>query len=294
MENSTAEMSCFARAFHFKNNQHHIFADEYAEKILGEEYELISQSIKQGITFFVPSFNGDAEEGLRDVVDGQLSPSVLGRSAYCEKMLKNEVRLGCRQYVIFACGHDTFAWRNRNPELSIYELDRPQVIEDKKKRIDKAKLELPSEYIPCDLSDESWKSLLLKGGFKVESKSFASLLGITYYLEKYELEKLIKSISEIMIEGSALCFDYPSEKEGCEAKINRDLAREAGERMKAKYSYSELEKLLEDCGFAIYEHLNSVEMTEQYFSDYNSSNPKNMIKAPEGVCYVLAVKKLFI
>ena len=117
MDNKTAKVSCFARAYHHKNNQVRIFGDDKAEKMLGEEYEQIAQHMKNGISFFLPDYQGDSEEGLRLIVDRQLSPSVLGRSAYCETMLENEKRLGCRQYLIFAAGYDTFAMRNTDTAL---------------------------------------------------------------------------------------------------------------------------------------------------------------------------------
>ena len=34
-------------------------------------------------------------------------------------------------------------------------------------------------------------------------------------------------------------------------------------------------------------------MTNTYFDDYNTLNPNNKIIAPKGVCYCLAVKKIF-
>lgn len=164
MNNMTSKISCFARAYHYRKKSIQIFSDSKAEKLLGEDYDLIAEHMKNGIGFFVPGFSGDIEEGLRLIVDEQLSPSVLARSAYCEKMLENESRFGCRQYVIFA----------------------------------------------------------------------------------------------------------------------------AGEQMKALYSFHELELLLQECGFLIYEHLSDIEMTEQFFYEYNQAVPEKRMKAPKGVGYVLA------
>ena len=96
MESITAKVSCFARAYHYKNSASTIFADTAAEALLGQDYDRIAESMTQGVGFFLPGFNGSPEEGLRLIVDRQLSPSVLGRSAHCERMLKNEIRLGCR------------------------------------------------------------------------------------------------------------------------------------------------------------------------------------------------------
>ena len=162
MENITAKVSCFARAYHARNNTTHIFADTAVGLMLGEDYDRIAQSMTQGIGFFLPGFKGSPEEGLRLIVDRQLSPSVLGRSAYCERLLENEARLGCRQIVVFASGYDTFAIRSGNASLSVYELDLPEVLADKKQRIENAGLTSRAIYVPCDLSDGSWKDHLFK------------------------------------------------------------------------------------------------------------------------------------
>jgi methyltransferase (TIGR00027 family) len=291
MENITAKVSCFARAYHYKNSTSPIFADTAAETLLGQDYDRIAESMTQGVGFFLPGFNGSPEEGLRLIVDRQLSPSVLGRSAYCERMLENEIRLGCRQYVIFASGYDTFAIRNSNAALSVYEIDLPEVLADKQRRIEKAGLESRVVYVPCDLSETSWKDQLTDSGFRRDQKSFGSLLGISYYLGKDEFRSLLEMLGGTMSEGSAICFDYQSREESPETATNQALAQGAGEQMKAQYDAQEMEALLEECGFLVYEHLDHTEMTNQYFSDYNHRNPEHSMKAPMGVCYVLAVRK---
>ena len=291
MENMTAKVSCFARAYHYKNNAVHIFADEAAAPLLGAEYDQIAESMTQGIAFFLPGFKGSGAEGLRLIVDKQLSPSVLGRSAFCEKMLENEMRPGCEQYVIIASGYDTFALRNKETSLSVYELDLPEVLKDKEKRIENAGLTSCAVHVPCDLSEAGWMKNLLEKGFNPDRKSFGSLLGISYYLDRTEWGRLIQSVSSVMPKGSAICFDYPSVHESRETKVNKALAGGAGEKMKALYSYEEMEALLAESGFLIYEHLGHDDMTRQYFSAYNASAPENTMTAPEGVEYILAVKQ---
>ena len=291
MDNLTAKVSCFARAFHYRNNSAHIFADPYAGALLGTDYERIAQSMAQGVGYFIPGFSGSAEEGLRLIVDRQLSPSVLGRSAFCERSLANEQRLGCRQYLIFASGYDTFAIRNRDESLTVYELDLPRMLADKQTRVEVASLASRAVYIPCDLSETAWPDRLADRGFMRGSKSFASLLRISYYLDKDAFRAILKTLGGVMPEGSAVCFDYPSSDCGREAQTNRSLAQAAGEPMKAQYTHTEMELLLQECGFLIYEHLDHKEMTGQYFSAYNSRCPAHKMEAPEGVCYALAVRK---
>ena len=94
-----------------------------------------------------------------------------------------------------------------------------------------------------------------------------------------------------MMEGSVICFDYPSDEDSMESKTNRQLAASAGEQMKAVYSELEIKELLSGCGFEISTHLNHEELTKQYFQAYNQYNEANDIKAPVGVGYILAQKK---
>lgn len=289
MKYITAKVSCFARAFHHRENTFHIFDDTAAEALLGDDYSRIAQTITDGIGFFLPVFRGKPEDGLRLIVDRQLSPSVLGRSAFCEKMLETEKRLGCGQYLIFASGYDTFSLRNTDARLSVYELDLPEVLEDKKKRIENSGLESCAVFVPCSLTETKWTARLLESGYRPKKKSFGSLLGISYYLTKSEFRSLIRSIGSVMTAGSAACFDYPSVDAGTEAEKNRTLAQGAGEPMKSLYSYTEMEALLSACGFHIYEFLDSAGMTGRFFSDYNKCVPERSLCAPEGVCYIHAV-----
>lgn len=288
MENLTAKISCFARAYHYKTNERPIFGDSAAAALLARDYDAIAAHIAQGIQFFAPGFTGSADEALKIAVDGQLSPSVLGRSAFAEQCLTNEARLGCRQYVLFAAGYDTFALRAPVQGLRVYELDQPGLIEDKKRRIERSGIEEKAavEYVPCDLTDAGWTTLLRVAGFRPGDKSFGSLLGLSYYLDSESFRVLLRSISDLWSDGSAICFDYQTTDGSGETRRNEQLAGAAGESMKAKYTAAGMEKMLADCGFLIYEQLDDEEMTKRYFAPCRGD-----MRAPKGVNYVLAVKK---
>ena len=288
MENLTAKISCFARAYHYKTNERPIFGDSAAAALLARDYDAIAAHIAQGIQFFMPGFTGSADEALKIAVDGQLSPSVLGRSAFAEQCLTNEVRLGCRQYVLFAAGYDTFALRALVQGLRVYEMDQPGLIEDKKRRLERSGIEEKAavEYVPGDLADAGWTTLLRGAGFRPGDKSFGSLLGLSYYLDSKAFRVLLRSISDLWSDGSAICFDYQTTDGSGETRRNEQLAGAAGESMKAKYTAAGMEKMLADCGFLIYEQLDDEEMTKRYFAPCRGD-----MRAPKGVNYVLAVKK---
>jgi len=64
------------------------------------------------------------------------------------------------------------------------------------------------------------------------------------------------------------------------------MAQAAGEPMKPGYSYEELERLLAERGFLIYEHLTTADIEERFFSDRS-----DYLHAFEHINYALAVKK---
>ncbi len=293
MENLTALISTFARAYHYKNNKTPVFADSLAERMLtDEEYAGISLNMTQGISYFAPGFTGTQEEALCYIVDHQLAPSVLARSAFCERGVDNAVRTGCGQVVVYACGYDTFSLRTEYQSLNVFELDKPEVMADRKARIQQAGLKpiCPVVSVGCDLSDPSWKEKLTSAGFDPKKLSFGSLLGISYYLSKEDFRQLIQMISSIACEGSFICFDYPLSEGGMESRRNEELAQAAGEEMKAKYTYDEIKEMLSDAEFLIHEHMDDREATALFFADHNLACEKHAMKAPEGVGYCLAVK----
>lgn len=293
MDHMTAKVSCFARAYHYKNNTTWIFKDEVASILLGEaQYDAIATNMAEGIKFFAPNFEGDHKQALELIVNNQLAPSVLGRSALNEAHLWNEYRLGTKQYVLFAAGFDTFAFRSNCLDLRIFELDLPEMIEDRLAHEEKGGLGRPANrsMIACNLSEDSWKKLLMESGFQSQQKAFGSLLGISYYLSKNAFDQLLGNISEIFATGSAICFDYPAAEGSDETLKNEELAKAANEEMKAKYSFAELESMLATHGFAVREHLDSDEMTTAYFCSYNAGVHRQM-SAPKGVGYFFAVKQ---
>jgi len=277
--------------------------DDYlAKNILTQsEYEQIASNMSKGIKFFNPSFKGTQEEALRWIVDNQLSPSPLGRAAFAEKALANAVKIGAKQYLIFAAGYDTFAYRQPDwaSKIQIFELDHVLMSSDKQKRIQSVATEISSNlhYVSVDFTENGWKGKLLTcSAFNQRNISFCSLLGISYYLSKQVFTHTISIISSVVPKGSSIIFDYPDEetytqKAGERAKRQVAMAGLANEKMLASYSYLEMEKLLGDSNFLIYEHLTPEQITEQYFKTYNQLNSEHPITAFDNVNYCLAVKQ---
>ena len=288
-KNMTALVSAFARLYHIKNSNIKIYNDMYAEKIITEdEYYEISTNMKNGISFFNPNYKGT--DPLKMIVNNNLAPSVLARSIFNEYHLFNEINLGLKQYILLASGYDTSAFKVNN-KLKIFELDKKEMIEDKLNRINNAKLDITNiTYIKTDFNSD-WISDLTINNYNLNEKTFCSMLGISYYLDKETFKNTIKQLSNIIPKGSTILFDYPNTFETKKEKLNQQLAKGANEEMKSVYSYKDIEKIAEDSNMLIYEHLNHNDIDNTYFYDYNTLNPNDKIIAPIGISYVMLVKQ---
>ncbi len=302
----TALVSAFARAFHFENNAQCIFEDGLAKQLLSpQEYAGIGQHMAKGIGFFNPALaNSPAEEALRWVVDTHLSPAPLARGAFGENSLAVAVGIGAKQYVLLGAGYDTFAYRQPQwaEGLHIFEVDHPATAADKQRRLQSSALNIPNNvhFVSADFNAEGWTQALTgHPAFDATALTFCSAMGLSYYLSEWAWASLLQTLSTALPAGSSLVFDYPDENSHTEhagerAKRQAMLAKAANETMHPGYSYSQMEKLLANWGFLIYEHLTPADITQQYFKHYNQANPAHPMEAFDNVNLCLAVKNVGI
>lgn len=288
-QNMTALVSLFARAYHQKSKDIKIFDDPLSTKLITKkEYEMIRLSMSQGISFFNPNFKGSKEEALKWIVDHQLSPSVLLRSAFCKEAIEEMKEKGCKQYLDFASGYDSFAYYYQN-QMHVFEIDKKEVIEDKRQRCKDVDIE-NIQFLSIDLGKDNWINRLLESTYQENQLSVCSLLGLSYYLTHDQFKRLLKEISKHMIKGSRLVYDYPSYQESDETRKSEVLAKEVNETMRAKYSFEQLKEILDLCHLKIVRH-DDYRITLDSLIHYNEYYKDNPIIAPKGVCYCVAEKE---
>ncbi|MDF2859125.1 MAG: hypothetical protein K0Q87_4976 [Neobacillus sp.] len=297
----TSLISAFGRAYHSKYDTPKIFNDFIADDLITEEeFSDISKNMIQGIPFFNKEisqrFKDDPDEILKWITQVQLSPTPLARAAYCEKVLLNEVMLGVKQYVILGAGLDTFCFRH--PELydrlEIFEVDHPTTQAFKKTRLKDANYQIPDHlhFVSMDFTEEFSVQNLVKEGFMTSKKTCFSFLGVSYYLTKEENANLINKLFSKVPEGSSIVFDFADEKlfeeKGISNRVQNmvQMAAATGEQMKSCFTYNEMEKMLENAGLLIYEHLSPLSINNQFFQ-----NRTDYLSAFETIHYIHAVKK---
>lgn len=294
----TALMSAFARAFHAENEPHPVFRDDLARALLtDEEYTALQGYILRGAPFLAPDLAAEKHEPhtlLRALVNDQLAPSPLCRAAYTERALRTAARTGIAQYVILGAGLDTFAFREpafpaRHP---VFEVDHPLTQADKLARIRRAGWAVPDNltFVPVDFTRDDLAARLTAAGFDPQAKTFFSWLGVTYYLDAAAIDATLRALSTFCAEGSTLVFDYPDEQffTAPERRVQNTLriAEVGGEPMRTALSYTQLEKLLEQHGFLIYELLTPADIQRDIINAAGAD-----LTAFPHINYCLAVKK---
>lgn len=289
LNNMTALVSCFARSYHTLNSNIKIYDDKYARKMLSdEEYNNISLSMTSGIEFFDSSYEGNNTLGF--IVNNHLAPAVLARFSFNERHLNNEIKLGLKQYVILGSGYDTSAYKV-NDKVKVFELDKEEMICDKKKRVLKGKIDCSNvSYIGCDFNNDNWMEILKNTGFDSDKKTLWSMLGVSYYLDRDVFFETIKLLAENMSSGSSIIFDYPTLEDDEDKTRKEALAKATNEDMKGRYSREDILNVSRENGLKVYEDLDSNDINNDYFYDYNTLNPDLRIYAPKGINYCLLVK----
>lgn len=296
----TSLISAFGRAYHSKYDTPKIFNDFIVNKLISEEeFSAIRKNLINGIHFFNRGigqrFRDDPEEILKWITQVQISPIPLSRSAYCEKVLLNEVKLGVKQYVILGSGLDTFAFRypELKNSLKIFEIDHPDTQKLKMKKLEDAKLNIPNNvyFVPIDFTTKFLYQNLVKEGFD-NKKTFFSLLGVSYYLTKEENASLINHFFANVPSGSSIVFDYADEnlfkQKGMSNRVENlvKFASASREPMRSSFTYNEIENILEKSGLHIYEHLSPTIINELLFT-----NRTDYLSAFETINFIHAVKK---
>jgi methyltransferase (TIGR00027 family) len=297
MENNqnsmTALVSAFGRAYHNENDSPVIFRDDIARWLMtDDEYKQIARYMAGGLSFFASEKAkelSDPAEALRYVVQTQIAPAPLARVRYCEDMLKSAIRDGVEQYVILGAGMDTYAYR-AGSGIRIFEVDHPGTQGFKRQKIADAGITAPDNlrYVPADFTKDNLATAFANVGFDTTARSFFSLLGVFYYLTKEHLQALLAVIADLVPHGSSIVFDYADENLlSSDVKRVQNMvatAEASGEPMKSCFYYAELEKLLEESGWLIYEHLSPTEIEARCFMGRD-----DYLHAYEHINYVLAV-----
>lgn len=294
-ESVTAKLCSFARAYHSNHERSKIFDDYLAFDLMGrEEYEEIGQLIEHDYkTELFDPRHDFRSSSIREEMDRYLSPIPLSRAAFAEReLLRFAQEHGECQYVICGAGMDTFAFRNENPDIHVFEIDHPDTQRYKLRKIRRLEWNIPANvtYVPVDFSKDDMAEELEKAGFDPKLPSFFAILGVTYYLTLPVFEETLRRIGGVAAPGSRLVFDFPDDStfgKGTAERVRTlsDITASLGEPMRHGYSSAEVDAALVRQGFLTDAHESPERIQERYFAGRADGK-----RAFENIHFILAEK----
>lgn len=204
----------------------------------------------------------------------RLRAQIVVRSRYAEDCLGAAIECGVSQYVVLAAGLDTFALRQKESALRIFEVDEPATQADKRRRIEESGLRLADnvEFVGIDFESQSLAEVLERGGFDTDAPCFLSWLGVSYYLTLPAIEAVFDFVATLA-PGSEMVLDFWSEDPSvppADLTLLRGVQLGVGgqgEPMKSFFSPEELDRLADSRGLRALESLDAVQAEARYLAD---------------------------
>ena len=263
-----------------------LFYDEAAFQIMPPLWKLFLKLMK-----FAP---------LREMIFSKRDkemPGVIGNLLYRTKYIDDILRENLEemeQILILGAGFDTRALRIEGIEsLKVFEVDHPQTISQKKKGLKNIYQEIPEHLslVEIDFEERNLKEVLLKNDFDQSRKTFVIWEGVTQYLEKEAVDRILDYFAELK-SGSRVLFTYikkevlaASERSQADQKII-DFVKEKGSPWKTGFKSIEIEDILKFRGLELIEDVGRAEYQKRY-----SDLTKREISIYDGERIVYAAKK---
>lgn len=194
--NDSAHRVAIARAVHQLLDEPKVLDDPFSLSLLGP-------TLGEAISSDPFSYNDPSSRSMR--------AGMVARSLLAEATLNNAVARGVTQVVSLGAGLDTYALRNGEtmPQVSLYEVDRPAMLDIKQARIAQARLSIPAgmQFVAADLTQPGWLDPLADAGFDFTQPAAISWLGVSPYLTSDQVSNVLASVADLA-PGSVIVFDY--------------------------------------------------------------------------------------
>ena len=166
-----------------------LFSDPYAELLAGDEGRTLREK-------------AIAESGDQ--------PAIAIRTYFMDQKITEALKQGAKQIVILAAGMDTRAYRLSFPkDTQVFELDRKEVLEYKKEKLNKTQPQCILKSLAVDLRND-WQDKLVSAGFKKNTQTLWLVEGLLMYLEESQVSTLLERINSLASVKDIMLFDILS------------------------------------------------------------------------------------
>ncbi len=254
----TALGAALYRAAHQLVDKCPVFADPLALTIIGEKE---ADGLRLGL----------ARQALPEA--GPLRALVAARSRFAEDSFIQVYGRGLRQYVLLGAGLETFAYRQRHRDVTVFEVDRRATQLWKRRLLSENAIAVPScaVYVSLDFERESLRDGLSRARFDFTKPAFFAWLGVTPYLGREAIENTLAFVASLPAH-SAIVFEYAEPREHhdvAHGKFFAELAARAaavGEPLRSFFAPDDMAAMLKRSGFSRIEDLDAAALNARYFA----------------------------
>jgi methyltransferase (TIGR00027 family) len=197
------------------------------------------------------------------------------RHRVAEDALADGIARGVTQYGVLGAGLDTFAYRNTNMSLRVFEVDAPSTQAWKRQLLQDEGIATPSNltFVPVDFETHSLAEELARAGFDTDAKTVFAWLGVSMYLTLDAVMATLRYIESATANGGGVVFDYASHPQWWKlwqrlgARLLRARVAAGGEPFRTFFTADGLAARLRKLGFTEVENLSGDTLNRRYFAN---------------------------
>lgn len=257
----TALITAYARAYHQIADRPTIFTDDLAAPLLDVTTDELAE------------LSTRTDDRVGTVISDRARRLFFAtRARFAEDSVAAAVATGTRQVVVLGAGLDTFAYRNQNPTLRIFEVDHPETQEWKRDRLASAGIDLPETLtlVPVDFETQDLAAQLDDAAFARTEPAIFVWLGVVFYLTPNAARATLDYIA-----GQAhpveVVFDYlqsaTTDDDRAQLQARADRLARAGEPLISYFAPDEVARLLRTLGFTDIEDLTAQDVISAYLDE---------------------------
>jgi methyltransferase (TIGR00027 family) len=159
-----------------------------------------------GVNFFTRLASGELDPA--EIFGMHMAYTVAVRTRFFDEFFSEATKAGVRQAVILAAGLDSRPYRLSWPaEMTVYEIDQPQVIDFKTKTLADLVPNADRRAVGIDLRQD-WPAALRRAGFDAAQPTVWGAEAMLDFLPSDAQDRLLDNITALSAAGSRLATDY--------------------------------------------------------------------------------------
>ena len=202
---------------------------------------------------------------IKSVIEKRISSALYGyllaRTAYLDNTVKKALEENIPQIVFLGAGYDTRAYRHYQliKSTRLFEMDIQSTQQRKLKILADAKIQIPQQlsFVTINFKTDKIENVLTKAGYDISLRTLFIWEGVSYYLPEESINETLRFVHDYSAPGSAICFDYMTEKME---------SVHVGEPFRFWIAPDKIKAFLAERGLIMMEHLDNKEMEKRYLT----------------------------